>query len=207
LNPIPPVTKVLLWAIGIIFLLQQLKPDFATYYFALWPLGDFFDGTQMVSPFQPWQLVTYAFLHGNFIHLLFNALMLVQFGPRLELTLGTKRYSWFLATCTIGAAVCQLGVGTWMHANGYQVGPTLGASGFVYGVLLAWAVFYPHDRVMMILPPIPMSVRTMVMVFGGIELFLGGMLSAWLHIRYWRGLPPFRRRPPPTKKKSHLRVV
>jgi len=223
LNPIPPVTKVLLWAIGIVFLLQQLNDNFATYHFALWPLGDFFDGSQLVSPFKPWQLLTYSFLHGNFVHLLFNALMLVQFGPRLEAQLGQKRYIQFLVVCTLGAAVCQLGVGSWMHANGYAIGPTLGASGYIYGILLAWAVLYPHDRVMMILPPIPMSVRTMVMVFGGIELFmgvtgtgqgiahfahLGGMLFGWMLLRYWQRRPPFGggRKPPPPKPR-HLKSV
>jgi membrane associated rhomboid family serine protease len=222
LNPIPPVTKVLLWAIGIVFLLQQLNPDFATYYFALWPLGEFHDGSQLVTPFQPWQVLSYAFLHGNAWHLFFNALMLVQFGPRLELSLGRKRYIQFLLVCTLGAAACQLAVVSWMHANGYEVGPTVGASGYIYGILLGWAVLWPRDRLMLLLPPVEMSVRTMVLVFGGIELFmgitgtaqgvahfahLGGMLFGWLLLRYWQGKPPFGKRKPPPPKKPHLRSV
>ena len=63
MNPIPPVTKVLLWAIGIAFLLQQLNPEIATVYFALWPFGEVRSEGQVYNLFQPWQLVTYAFLH------------------------------------------------------------------------------------------------------------------------------------------------
>ena len=220
MNPIPPVTKVLLWAIGIVFLLQQIQPELATIYFGLWPIGDYYSQGQVVSPFQPWQLVTYAFLHGNFVHLLFNALMLIQFGPRLENSLGRKRYIQFLTVCTVGAAACQLAVLSWMHANGQPVGPTVGASGYIYGILLGWAVLWPRDRLMMILPPMEMSVRTMVLVFGGLELFLGvtgtsqgvahfahlgGMLFGWLLLRFWQRRPPFGggRKPPPPKRHLH----
>jgi membrane associated rhomboid family serine protease len=209
LSPIPLVTKVLLWAIGIAFLLQQLNPDVATIYFALWPIGDIREGGQVFSPFQPWQLLTYAFLHGNFIHLFFNALMLMQFGGRLEYSLGRKRYIQFLVVCAVGAGLCELAVMTLMLRSQATAGYSVGASGYIYGIMLAWAVLWPRERVMMILPPIEMSVRTMVMVFGGISLFmgvtgtgggvahfahLGGMLGGLLMIRYWRGQVPFGRR-------------
>jgi len=226
LNPIPPVTKALLWAIGIVFLLQQLKPfeHFATLYLALWPIGDLHDGSQIYNLFQPWQLLTYAFLHGNVFHLFFNALMLVQFGPRLESALGRKRYIQFLLVATIGAAACQLAVVSWMNANGMAIGPTVGASGYIYGILLGWAVLWPRDRLMLLLPPVELSVRTMVLVFGGLELFLGvtgtsqgvahfahlgGMVFAWLLLRYWQRRPPFGggRKPPPPKRPNHLRSV
>jgi len=224
LNPIPPVTKALLWAIGIVFLLQQLQQDVALYYFALWPIGELHTLQGPVSsPFMPWQLLTYAFLHGSWVHLLFNALMLVQFGPRLENSLGRKRYIQFLLACTLGAAACQLAVEYLMQASGYQVGPTVGASGYIYGILLGWAMLWPRDRLMMILPPVEMSVRTMVIVFGGLELFLGvtnssagvahfahlgGMLFGWLLLRFWQRRPPFGggRKPPPPKPR-HLRSV
>ena len=219
---VTPVTKALIVANGVIFALQYLSgssadfSDFIEYHFALWPpqIG--------YPPFRPWQLLTYAFLHGNFLHLFFNALMLVQFGPRLENSLGRKRFIQFLVACTLGAAATQLGVTSWMHASGMAIGPTVGASGYIYGILLAWAVLYPHDRVMMILPPVEMSVRTMVMIFGGLEIFLGvtqttqgvahfahmgGMLFGWLLLRYWQGKPPFGKRKPPPPKKPHLRSV
>ena len=224
MTPIPPVTKALLWAIGIAFLLQQLNPDTATLYFALWPIGDVYSQGQVYNLFQPWQLVTYAFLHGNFVHVFFNAFGLIQFGPRLEYSLGHKRYLQFLAVCTLGAGACQLLVTTLMLRNGSPPIPTVGASGFIYGVLLAWAVMWPRDRVLMILPPMEVSVRTMVLIFGGLELFmgvtgtmqgvahfahLGGMLFGWLLLRYWQGRPPFgkRRPPPPKPRPPHLRSV
>ena len=217
MNPLTPVTKVLLWAIGIVFLLQQLSPGMAEQYFALWPIG-------VGSPFQPWQLVTYAFLHGGFTHLFFNALMLWQFGPRLENSLGRKRFIQFLAVSTVGAGACQLALMTMMLRNTGAGSYAVGASGFIYGIMLAWAVLWPRDRVMMILPPVEMSVRTMVLVFGGLALFLGvtgsgegvahfahlgGMLFGWLLLRYWQRRPPFGGgRPPPSKPRPpHLRSV
>ena len=222
MNPIPPVTKVALWAIGIAFLLQQLNAQTAVIHFALWPLGDFNDGGQIISLFQPWQVLTYALLHGDFIHIFFNAFALIQFGPRLEYSLGRNHYIQFLLVATVGAALCQLVVGTMMVNSGSAPFPTVGASGAVYGVLLAWAVMYPHDRVMMILPPIEVSVRTMVMIFGGLALFmgvsgtaqgiahfahLGGMLFAWLLLRYWQRKPPFGGRRPKPPKRPNLRSV
>jgi membrane associated rhomboid family serine protease len=222
LSPIPPVTKALLWALGICFLLQQLRPELAVVYFALWPLGEFQTSEGFVTLFQPWQPLTYAFLHGDFLHIFFNAFALIQFGPRLEYSLGRKHYMQFLAVCTVGAAICQLAVATAMVESGSPPFPTVGASGFVYGILLAWAVMYPHERVFMILPPVEVSVRTMVMIFGGLALFLGvsgtaqgvahfahlgGMLFGWLLLRYWQGKPPFGKRKPPPPKRPNLRSV
>lgn len=223
MSPIPPVTKALLWALGIAYLLQQLSPAAAEYYFALWPLGDVATGDgQVLSPFQPWQLLSYALLHGSFIHLFVNAFGLIQFGPRLELSLGRKRFIQFLLACTLGAGACQFLVGTLMVRAGAQPFPTVGASGFVYGILLGWAVLWPHERVLMILPPVEVSVRTMVLIFGGLELFmgvtgtaqgvahfahLGGMLFGWLLLRYWQGRPPFGGRKPPPPKRPNLRSV
>jgi membrane associated rhomboid family serine protease len=216
------VTKVLLWAMAICFLLQQLQPELATIHFALWPLGEFQTTGGFISLFRPWQVVTYAFLHGDFLHIFFNAFALIQFGPRLEYSLGQKRYIQFVAVCTIGAALCQLAVATAMVEAGKDPFPTVGASGYVYGVLLAWAVMYPRDRVMMILPPMEVSVRTMVMIFGGLALLLGvtgtaqgvahfahlgGMLFGWLLLRYWQGKPPFGTRRPPPPKRPNLRSV
>jgi membrane associated rhomboid family serine protease len=109
-----------------------------------------------------------------------------------------------------------------MVESGSPPFPTVGASGFVYGILLAWAVMYPHERVFMILPPVEVSVRTMVMIFGGLALFLGvsgtaqgvahfahlgGMLFGWLLLRYWQGKPPFGKRKPPPPKRPNLRSV
>lgn len=217
MNPIPNATKALLWAIAIGFLLQMVAREFLLINFALWPLGDFpagagSDGLPLSVGFQPWQLVSYGFLHGGIGHLFFNCLALYQFGPRLEYSLGTKRYTTYFFTCMIGAGLCQLLVTSLMVKSGTGPFPTIGASGGIFGILLAYAMFYPHDRVMLLIPPIPMKVRTMVIAFGVIELVLGvtgtaagiahfahlgGMLFGWLLLRYWQKKPPFQRRPPP----------
>jgi membrane associated rhomboid family serine protease len=215
--PIPPVTKALLWAIAIGFMLQQFAEEFFLIHFALWPWGDFpigqsIDGLPVSVGFQPWQLVTYGFLHGGMGHLFFNGLALFQFGTRVENTFGSRRFATFFIVCVIGAGLCQLAVDAVMINSGKGPFPTIGASGGILGVLLAYGMLFPHERVMLLIPPIPMSARTLVIAFGVISLVLGvtgtaagiahfahlgGMLFGWLLIRYWQKKPPFKRRPPP----------
>ena len=200
---LPPVTRALLIANGVAFLLQLVLEYTALGPLMLWPLG---------AGFMPWQLVTYAFLHGDIAHLLFNMLALLMFGAPVEHTWGEKRFLTFYAVCVVGAALCQLAVGAWTMSQGGQAYPTLGASGGVFGLLLAYGMLFPHQRVMLLIPPIPMKARTLVIVYGAIELLLGvtgaqasvahfahlgGMLFGWLLIRYWRGQPPFGKRGPP----------
>lgn len=217
MNPLPSVTKALLWAMAIIFLLQQVLGDSLIGPFALWPWGEFpagtgADGLPLSVGFQPWQLISYGFLHGSFMHLFFNGLALYQFGPRLEYSLGTRRYAYYFFVCVVGAGLCQLLVTSVMVNSGSAPFPTIGASGGVFGLLLAYGMLFPRDQVMLLIPPIPMSARTLVIVFGVIELVLGvtgtaagiahfahlgGMLFGWLLLRYWRGQQPFKRRPPP----------
>jgi membrane associated rhomboid family serine protease len=211
------VTKALLWAMAILFLLQQVAGEFLLLNFALWPLGDFpvgagADGLPVSAGFQPWQLVSYGFLHGGFGHLFFNCIALFQFGARIEYSFGPRRYALYFFVCMIGAGLFQLVVTTLMVRSGAQAFPTVGASGGIFGLLLAYAILFPKERVMLLLPPVEMSARTLVIVFGVIELVLGvtgtmsgiahfahlgGMLFGWLLLRYWRGQPPFKRRPPP----------
>ena len=200
---LPPVTRALLIANGVAFLLQLVLEYTALGPLMLWPLG---------AGFMPWQLVTYAFLHGDIAHLLFNMLALLMFGAPVEHTWGEKRFLTFYAVCVVGAALCQLAVGAWTMSQGGQAYPTLGASGGVFGLLLAYGMLFPPQRVMLLIPPIPMKARTLVIVYGAIALLLGftglqpgvahfahlgGMLFGWLLIRYWRGHPPFGRRKPP----------
>ena len=200
---LPPVTRALLIANGVAFLLQLVLEYTALGPLMLWPLG---------AGFMPWQLVTYAFLHGDIAHLLFNMLALLMFGAPVEHTWGEKRFLTFYAVCVVGAALCQLAVGAWTMSQGGQAYPTLGASGGVFGLLLAYGMLFPNQRVMLLFPPIPMKARTLVIVYGAIALLLGftglqpgvahfahlgGMLFGWLLIRYWRGHPPFGRRKPP----------
>ena len=204
---LPPVTKALLIANGIVFVLQWLLGDGTFAAFMLWPLGD--GGLDsMATTFLPWQLVSYSFLHGSFAHVGFNMLALLMFGAPLEYTWGNRRFASYYFTCVIGAGLCQLVVGTWTVMEGGPAMATLGASGGVFGLLLAYGMLFPNQRVMLLIPPIPMKARTLVIVYGAIELLLGvtgsqstvahfahlgGMLFGWLLIRYWRGQPPFGR--------------
>ncbi len=210
---LPPVTKALLIANGVVFLLQQMLGDATFASFMLWPLGD--SGLDPYPPgqqFMPWQLLTYGFLHGSFAHVLFNMLALLMFGAPLEYTWGNKRFLTYFLVCVAGAGVCQLVVASWTVSQGGGAYPTVGASGGVFGLLLAYGMLFPNQRVMLLIPPIPMKARTLVIVYGAIELLLGatgiqpgvahfahlgGMLFGWLLIRYWRGQPPFNRKSPP----------
>lgn len=204
------------------FLLQHVLGDAATAPLMLWPWGEFSTGNlnRPTVGFMPWQLATYAFLHDprNFMHIFFNGLALFQFGAPLEQTWGSKRFAQYFFVCVIGAGLIQLGVAT-SDIIGVGPYPTIGASGGVFGILLAFGMLFPHQRVMLLLPPVEMSARTLVIVFGVIELLigvtglqtgvahfahLGGMLFGWLLIRYWRGQPPFSRRKPPPPPKFRI---
>lgn len=208
---LPPVTQALLIGNVAVFLLQLLLGDDTFAPFMLWPISNF-DAFSPGQNFQIWQLLTYGFLHGGFSHLLFNMLALYMFGGPLEQTWGNKRFLTYYLVCVAGAGLCQVLVGWWAMSNGGDPYPTLGASGGVFGLLLAFGMLFPNQRVMLLFPPIPMKARTFVIVFGALELImgftgwqpgvahfahLGGMLFGWLLIRYWRGQPPFGKRKPP----------
>ena len=204
---IPPVTKALLIANGVVFVLQWLLASTGVFdLFMLWPLVDDGNPFNGAIPFLPWQLLSYSFLHASLPHVGFNMLALLMFGAPLEYTWGNRRFLTYFLTCVAGAGVCQLAVGTWAVTHGGGAYPTIGASGGVFGLLLAYGMLFPHQRVMLLIPPIPMKARTLVIVYGAIELLLGfsglqpgvahfahlgGMLFGWLLIRYWRGQPPF----------------
>ncbi len=194
--PMPPVTQALLLVNVAIFCLDMFLGPWFGRLFALWPLG---------GNFMPWQVVTYAFLHGSFGHLFFNMLGLWMFGAELERIWGPRRFIQFYAASVLAAAGMQLLVNVLL---GSMV-PTVGASGGLFGLLLAFGMTFPNRTIMPLFPPIPMKARTFVMIFGGLELVfgvtgtqsgvahfahLGGMLGGYLMIRYWRGQPPFGRR-------------
>ena len=210
---LPRVTKLLLIVNVLVFLLQLALGEQALAQFMLWPWG----GAQAGGEgFMPWQLLTYGFMHdpNGFAHVIFNMLALVMFGAPLEYVWGDRRFLTYYLTCVVGAGLCQLVVATWMLADGGQAYPTIGASGGVFGLLLAYGMLFPHQRVILLIPPIPMKARTLVFVYGAVTLLLGftglqpgvahfahlgGMLFGYLLIRYWRGSPPFgrgRRRKP-----------
>ncbi len=191
--PIPPITQALLIANVVIYFLDALSGRMLTTWFALWPLG---------SNFLPFQVVTYAFLHGSFGHLFFNMIGLWTFGGELERIWGPRRYLQFYAAGILSAAFAQLIV-TWLLASPW---PTIGASGALFALLLAFGMLFPHRTVMLLIPPIPLKAKTLVIGYGALELLLGvtgtqegvahfahlgGMVGGWLMIRYWRGQPPF----------------
>lgn len=194
--PLPPVTQALLLGNVAAFCLLVFAGGPMTRLLALWPLG---------HGFLPWQVLSYAFLHGSIAHLFFNMLGLWMFGSELERLWGPRRYVQFYIASVLTAAAAQLLV-TAMMGAGF---PTVGASGGLFGLLLAFGMMFPNRIIMPLFPPIPMKARTFVMVFGGLELLfgvtgtvsgvahfahLGGMLGGWLTIRYWRGQAPFGRR-------------
>ena len=194
--PMPPVIQALLLINVAVYCLQVFTGDLLVRWFALWPMG---------SGFLPWQPLSYAFLHGDTMHLFFNMLGLWMFGAELERVWNTKRMLQFYAASVLTAAAVQLLVQAVLGSGA----PTVGASGGVFGVLLAYAMMFPTRRIMLLIPPVEISARTLAIIFGVLELVrgvsapaggvahfahLGGMLGAFLTIRYWRGQPPFGRR-------------
>lgn len=186
----PPATQLLIVVNTVVFLATMALGDRLLAPFALWPLG---------LGFMPWQPVTYAFVHGGLTHLLFNMFALYMFGSDIERLFGARFFLAYYFACVLSAAVFHLVVQAWMGAAPY---PTIGASGGVYGVLLAYGMYFPNRQLMLLIPPIPMRARTFVIVFAVLELFLGvtgtaagiahfahlgGMLGGWLMIRYRRG--------------------
>ncbi len=195
----PPVTKTLLIANVAVYLAQQFADNFLLTWFALWPLATTGPGAPgMPAGFLPWQLVTYSFLHGNELHILVNMLGLYMFGSEIERVLGRQRYVTYYVVSVLTAAVAQLVMSALNPGPPY---PTVGASGGVFGLLLAYGMFFPRRIVMLIFPPIPMQARYFVLIYAAVELYLGvtgtmagvahfahlgGMLGGYLLLRYWR---------------------
>ena len=191
----PPVTTALIVANVAVFLLQSAAPGLVAT-FALWPLAA--SGLNAGVAFAPWQLLSYAFLHGSLMHLAFNMFALYMFGSALERVFGARRYAVLYFASVIAAAITQL---VFAAVSG-GVYPTVGASGGVFGLLLGYAIYFPHNRIMLLFPPIPMPARVFVLLYAALELFLGvtgtqegvahfahlgGMIGAWLLLRVWRG--------------------
>lgn len=154
-----PLTRALLIANVVVYLLQTMAEPMMMQ-FALWPLGPLF---------QPWQVVTYAFLHGSLTHLFFNMFAVYMFGSELERFWGPRRYLILYGSSVITAAVAQLLVAAW--SGGMY--PTVGASGGVFGLLLVYAVLFPRRKLMLLFPPIPMPAWLFVTLYGILELTLG----------------------------------
>jgi rhomboid family protein len=189
----PPVTRALIFInIGVLLLLQ-LAPKLIGGLFALWPPRS--------GLFEPWQLITYAFLHGGWAHLFFNMFALFMFGGALERRWGGRRFVIYYLVCVLTAALTQLAV----QGSAGAAEPVVGASGGVFGVLLAFAWYFPRQKLIVIPIPIPVSAWLLVTVYALLELVygvtgtmpgvahfahLGGMLGGALCILYWRSRRP-----------------
>jgi len=189
LSNLPPATRALLLTNVGVFLLQQLINPLLVQYLALWP-----PGTEL---FEPWQLLSYAFLHEGVLHILFNMFALFMFGTPLERYWGSARFTVFYFVCVLTAALTQQAVALFDHSDAY----TIGASGGIFGLLLAFAVYFPRQRIMLLFPPIPLPAWAFVTIYGLAELFmgvtgneagvahfahLGGMLGGAAMILFWR---------------------
>jgi membrane associated rhomboid family serine protease len=192
---LPPITRAIIVLNVLVFLLQQVAGPVMENLFALWPLAD--------SRFQPWQLLTYAFLHEGslarlqFSHIFINMFGLFLCGSPLESLWGRLRYTLYYLVCILSAAIIEL----WIENATHSPGIMLGASGGVFGLLLAFGWYLPKEQMGILLLPIPIPAWLFAAIFGGVELYLalagnqsdvahlahlGGMLGGALAILYWR---------------------
>ncbi len=210
LSSLPTVTKNLIIINVLVFVMTILRKQFMYESFALfYPTSPFFHW---------WQYVTHMFMHGGFWHIFFNMYTLLIFGCVVERIIGSKKFLIFYFVCGLGAAALHTGVeylqatsymsaladGSLQAADSYarlKMTPTVGASGAIYGIILAYAMLFPQSRLTLLFPPVSLSAKWMVIIFATIELLtgiagtadgvahfahLGGMLFGWLLIRYWR---------------------
>lgn len=186
---LPPVTRSIIIANVLVFLLENTSSGGTLVSaFALWPLG---------VQFRPWQLLSYAFLHGSLPHLLFNMFAVYMFGSDLERVWGGRRYLIYYSVCAVAAALAQLLVSSVTGAHD----PVVGASGAVFGLLLAFARYFPQRKIMLLLLPVPLPANLFVLLYGALELVLGvtgtqtgvahfahlgGLAGGFLLLRYWK---------------------
>lgn len=206
----PPVVKNLLLVNVIMYLITIITGNFMYENFALF---------YFKSPlFKPFQLVTHMFMHGGFTHILFNMYTLYIFGCVLERVWGSQKFLFYYFVTGIGAALLHMGV-MWLQLQGYIADlnagdlfaraqiqallstPTVGASGAIYGLLLAYGMLFPDNIMQLIFPPVALKAKWFVIIFGALELLLGlsgrggnvahfahlgGMIFGFFLILYWK---------------------
>ena len=207
LDRIPPVTRSILIVNVIMFVATLLSEDFMIRTFAM-----FYPASPL---FRWWQPLTHMFMHGGWWHILFNMYTLVMFGMVVERALDTKKFLILYFVTGFGAMALHTGV-EWLQMHRLLAStdpaaaqqaldilrtPMVGASGAIYGVLVAFAMLYPEARMTLIFPPVTLDAKWMVLIFVGIELVtgitglemsiahfahLGGALFGFLLILYWR---------------------
>lgn len=201
----PPVIMALLAINIVIYFLETGMRLPLLEHFALWPMGmpevvRTPMGPVQLDGFRVWQLLTYGFLHGGTLHLFVNMFALWMFGVALEYRWGSARFLFYYLFCVVGAGLIQLVVATQAAKTGMPY-PTVGASGGVFGILLGFGMCFPNQRIMLLIPPIPMKAKYFVVAYGAFTLWagmtgamsnvahfahLGGMLFGLLLILYWR---------------------
>ena len=193
----PKVTKNLLIINVLVFLFQYiLNPRFPGMSdIANYGVLHFF----LAEDFHVYQFLTYMFMHGGWTHLLFNMFAVWMFGSVMERVWGPKKFLFYYIVCGIGAGIIQELVQLYFFADI----PTLGASGAVYGILLAFGMTFPNERLFIIPFPFPIKAKWLILGYIVIEIVsamgqsdgvahmahLGGMLFGFLLIRYWRKHP------------------
>ncbi len=196
-NTLPTVTKNIIFINVLVFIATLVNENVMVGNFAM------FFPTSLY--FRWWQPVTHMFMHGGVWHIFFNMYTLLIFGSVVERVLGSRRFLTFYFACGLGAAALHLAV-TWFRlTHGGSLAllgvPMLGASGAIYGVLIAYAMFYPESVLTLIFPPISLKAKWFVLIFAGIELVtgifgtldgvahfahLGGMIVGWILITVWK---------------------
>ena len=188
----PPIVRNLLIVNVLVYLTQMLLPP---------TMGRWFELNFALRSPMPlancYQLLSYMFMHANLSHLFFNMFALWMFGRVIEYDLGSKRFLTYYLIWGVGAGLMQLGVNA--IEGGWALG--VGASGAVYGLLLAYGMLHPNNTIMLMFPPIALKAKWFVVIYGVIELFagiassgggvahyahLGGMLWGFLLLRYWK---------------------
>lgn len=215
----PPVTKNLLIVNVLVFMATWVFERSGTDLTSLFGLHFF-----LASDFRVYQFLTYMFLHGGFTHILFNMFALWMFGSVMERVWGPKKFLFYYIVCGVGAGIIQelvqyadymiqgLAAYQYVNAGGVQMTTgtyinlwtTIGASGAVYGILLAFGMIFPNERLFIIPFPFPIKAKWLVTGYVALELFsamsgpgdgvahmahLGGMLFGFLLIRYWQKHP------------------
>lgn len=171
-----PVVKNLMIIMGMVFLLQMFVSGWFDLYFGLVPV-------LVWKKYFLWQLVTYIFLHGGFSHIFFNLLALFMFGGELENYWGSRKFLFYFFFCGVGAGICTV------IFSPYQFIPTIGASGAIYGLLLAFGWLFPN-RPILIYFLLPIPAKYFVIIFGLIEFFssMGGSGGGVAHLTHLGGL-------------------
>lgn len=223
LSRLPPATRALLIALIVVFVLQLLLPRV---YFAplrLWPVAVDADPWSPIMSFMPWQLLTYGFQHEGLVHLVINLICLLMFGAELEWTWGRRRFIVFYAACMAFAGLCHALINTLVLSRTGEINTVVGASGAIFGLLVAYGMLFPDRRVSLLLLPVMMKARTLVLIFVAIQIalaftglktgeshfgHLAGGIAGCLLVLYWRRAARKPQAPPPKKRKpSHLRIV